>query len=395
MEVITPSVPAKSSKSKGPTKGRRSFKQAEDAKKRKAHGDNTLSNTTTPIPENIYKGKEVYCICRKPDDGTFMVGCEDCNDWFHGKCVGIKESEQGLLLRYICPNCKAKHVASGGDELNGETKWRRKCRLIGCMNPVGEQINGRKSKFCCKDHGLLFFRKELFINGDINKPQKKVSIDLHDLSNVVKHTSFKRFKLMGHEFPQLKSLNISTEEDERLTIIRSKIHDLQNQSRYNVERQYYLSKTTTRTRDLNQLMANKHGVKKKDVCGFDSRLWLNFEQWEAWYNSPKGKEVLQSCDWPISEEVFNSALEKFENGDVQEEGGFEAPLDCVCLKEKRKCLKHTEWQNVILNDCLLNSRAIAVGSERLEAEKKAIIKKSAIKALEKSSKHPHGTVISL
>lgn len=36
----------------------------------------------------------VYCICRKVESG-FMVGCEGgCDDWFHGKCVNIKDYQK-------------------------------------------------------------------------------------------------------------------------------------------------------------------------------------------------------------------------------------------------------------------------------------------------------------
>ena len=29
-----------------------------------------------------------YCICHGPDDGSFMIACDFCDEWFHGKCVG-------------------------------------------------------------------------------------------------------------------------------------------------------------------------------------------------------------------------------------------------------------------------------------------------------------------
>ena len=30
----------------------------------------------------------VYCICRKPyDENEFMIECEICKDWFHGRYV--------------------------------------------------------------------------------------------------------------------------------------------------------------------------------------------------------------------------------------------------------------------------------------------------------------------
>ena len=29
----------------------------------------------------------LYCSCRMPDDGEKMVFCEQCNDWYHAKCL--------------------------------------------------------------------------------------------------------------------------------------------------------------------------------------------------------------------------------------------------------------------------------------------------------------------
>ena len=31
-----------------------------------------------------------YCVCRGPNDGGLMIGCDGgCDEWFHGACVGI------------------------------------------------------------------------------------------------------------------------------------------------------------------------------------------------------------------------------------------------------------------------------------------------------------------
>ncbi|XP_048576210.1 nucleosome-remodeling factor subunit BPTF isoform X2 [Nematostella vectensis] len=51
--------------------------------------------------------EEVYCLCRQPYDETkFYVGCDSCQDWFHGACVGISENEADQLESYVCPRCK-------------------------------------------------------------------------------------------------------------------------------------------------------------------------------------------------------------------------------------------------------------------------------------------------
>ncbi len=49
------------------------------------------------------EGAELFCICRKPDNHTWMIGCDGgCEDWFHGKCVEIKEEDGDLIDKYIC-----------------------------------------------------------------------------------------------------------------------------------------------------------------------------------------------------------------------------------------------------------------------------------------------------
>uniref|UniRef100_A0A2M4BEU5 Putative bromodomain-containing protein n=2 Tax=Anopheles marajoara TaxID=58244 RepID=A0A2M4BEU5_9DIPT len=51
--------------------------------------------------------QELYCLCRRPYDETqFYICCDKCQDWFHGRCVGILQSEAEYIDEYICPNCQ-------------------------------------------------------------------------------------------------------------------------------------------------------------------------------------------------------------------------------------------------------------------------------------------------
>ncbi|XP_074033791.1 nucleosome-remodeling factor subunit NURF301 E(bx) isoform X2 [Leptinotarsa decemlineata] len=53
------------------------------------------------------KREKVYCICRTPYDETkFYVGCDLCNNWFHGDCVNITEESSKTLTEFICTECK-------------------------------------------------------------------------------------------------------------------------------------------------------------------------------------------------------------------------------------------------------------------------------------------------
>lgn len=53
------------------------------------------------------KKEKLYCICRTPYDETkFYVGCDLCNNWFHGECVDITEESSKTMSEFICTECK-------------------------------------------------------------------------------------------------------------------------------------------------------------------------------------------------------------------------------------------------------------------------------------------------
>lgn len=54
----------------------------------------------------------LWCICKQPHNNRFMICCDKCEDWFHGKCVNVtktmsKEIEM-MGKEWRCPNCKAE-----------------------------------------------------------------------------------------------------------------------------------------------------------------------------------------------------------------------------------------------------------------------------------------------
>ncbi|XP_040180279.1 CXXC-type zinc finger protein 1 isoform X2 [Rana temporaria] len=51
----------------------------------------------------------VYCICRKPDINCFMIGCDHCNEWFHGDCINITEKMAKAIREWYCMTCRAKY----------------------------------------------------------------------------------------------------------------------------------------------------------------------------------------------------------------------------------------------------------------------------------------------
>ena len=45
----------------------------------------------------------------------FYIGCEKCPDWFHGRCVGILQSEAGRIEDYECPRCNPSSAVNAAN----------------------------------------------------------------------------------------------------------------------------------------------------------------------------------------------------------------------------------------------------------------------------------------
>lgn len=56
---------------------------------------------------DVFQGENGQIIwicptCTLPDDGSPMIGCDDCEDWYHWDCVGIY-SEPPEDEKWYCP----------------------------------------------------------------------------------------------------------------------------------------------------------------------------------------------------------------------------------------------------------------------------------------------------
>lgn len=57
------------------------------------------------MPKNTYgffTWFTMYFICYFR---RFYICCDTCQDWFHGRCVGVLQAESSNIDEYVCPNC--------------------------------------------------------------------------------------------------------------------------------------------------------------------------------------------------------------------------------------------------------------------------------------------------
>lgn len=62
---------------------------------------------TIDVDESVDDKVWICPDCSLPDDGSPMIGCDDCDEWYHYKCAGILH-EPGEDEQWFCPLCRGK-----------------------------------------------------------------------------------------------------------------------------------------------------------------------------------------------------------------------------------------------------------------------------------------------
>ncbi|XP_072940862.1 uncharacterized protein pps isoform X2 [Epargyreus clarus] len=91
----------------------------------------------------------LWCICKQPHNNRFMICCDGCEDWFHGKCVNITKAmgqqmeEQGIEWR--CPNCKNEK----NKNLNKSSMVQNAIEVV-TPPPVTKDVSSKTICIVCK-----------------------------------------------------------------------------------------------------------------------------------------------------------------------------------------------------------------------------------------------------
>lgn len=383
---------------------------------------------------------EIFCICRKGDNHTWMIACDGpCEEWFHGKCVGIKERDGELIDKYICPHCEQEGFI---------TTWKRMCRRPVCRKPARVK-DDPPSKYCSVECGRMFF-VDLIQRGDSNAqaskdgqyivPQKKekkmrkkvkrarpngtatplvsssrphtpaysederteyetdTSLDDEDLPNrggPLRAAEVKAILLQCSTVDAWRELGKKPEtpprdlddgehsklvfddfEKDRIAVISKDLAELDQKLDDLALREKLLDLIKLRSAGIADDI-KKTNSKLKNVCGYDRRVAWSQDEFLVWYNSQGGKQVIESGKIGPPD------------GDTHMTNGYEAEDDeklstmkgGVCIRNN--CPKHGRtWQKSQLAELRFEQDLIKKRQDNLAQQEHDIRSRAQIRALE-------------
>ena len=119
--------------------------------------------------------ERLWCICQQPHNNRFMICCDSCLDWYHGKCVGItkkmgKEMEE-VGNEWRCPTCRKKEKMEAASE---KTKNELEQKLEAKLQKENEKQLQQEKKQALKKSGA---KKKLGGPGSKKRPGSAMSND--------------------------------------------------------------------------------------------------------------------------------------------------------------------------------------------------------------------------
>ncbi|CEP60108.1 Spp1p LALA0_S01e03224g [Lachancea lanzarotensis] len=279
--------------------------------------------------KDVETGEEVFCICKKPDSGELMVGCDGCDDWFHFSCLKMAKKYNELVFSFYCPYCQAGITGPGAhnDGKLPKTLWRRKCRVLDCFKPIAEN-----SKYCSEEHAVAFMRG---LVDRVEIPGQDSSLVLRQM---LQEPDFDHFKNLGRNGLPTPSADLAPgllTNDGTLQDLEAQLRELRGGAKNGVETQIeQLTQYSQWVQTVNDLLfgdntqenANgdsapaggktsrtrkrKQTVKRKAICGYSSELKA-----------------------PCSAEDFVAEFKQLDSESTELKG--------VCCK--LRCVRHSDW----------------------------------------------------
>lgn len=306
-------------------------------------------------PKYDLNSEELFCVCRKTDNGELMIMCDGCDSWFHFKCMKLNKKNANLVSKFYCKFCKWKEV--------GSTRWKRKCRLEYCYEPIRPN-----SKYCCDDHGIFYMRQNLL---EKNYNGKGITSSMVQTILTRVNDNFDTLKNLGTAFPELPEVkqfkldgtgSIPDSIKTNLNLINSRLKILEVQMELYNLRTNSLIEIKDKIKLINEKLSKD---KRVEICCYDKNIELG--------------DVL------LYEEILHQSFTEFEDQIDEDSVWFK---DRICTKDKKRCIRHNGWWNLINDEFSKKLTQLEIDLEILKDEREDVFRDYSIKIYESTSETP-------
>ncbi|KAA8624743.1 TNG2 Chromatin remodeling protein contains PhD zinc finger [Pyrenophora tritici-repentis] len=289
------------------------------------------SQTHATDEDDSSEDHNLYCLCKKPDNHKWMIGCDGgCDDWFHGDCVNMKQADEELVDKFICPLCE--------ENGKGHTTWKPMCRRDGCRKPARLAKDRDLKALVDASPNIQAFKN--LGTGVLTPPQTA-------------SPSRATFPSNGED------LALTAGEIERLTALHKEKSQLKDRLEVLKDREKFVSMAKEQAVRL----ADREKLKMKDFCGYDSRLSWSDAEFLLWRNSRHGRAAFTHSTLSPTDEQISATDGDAIDMDVEAK-------ETACLK--KRCQKHPQWQKLNLQDARFEELEVVEAIRECEKEERSV-----------------------
>ncbi|KIM24052.1 hypothetical protein M408DRAFT_331973 [Serendipita vermifera MAFF 305830] len=327
--------------------------------------------------------KRLYCVCRELYDNRFMLGCDNCDEWFHPPCLGMEDFQCDLLEHFYCASCRKVDPSL-------KTTWRIRC-ANGQQHPYPDTADAcwkaalpPLSKYCSTECGMDAMERRIApivcanaglgpaAEGELLIPRTPaVKTEMTRLWRGVKDAR-KRDAVVVPASQRVQSSTQSSPADIKVPPQRTDAEKLAaSLIELSNELENLTNDTHMRSRELEFILARgrlarlaiQWSDKSENVtrCCFDSRILLEGAEWEEWVEGV-GRAVLEgtmdaSGTVGLSAHAGRAAFVDGNGNGTGEEEELRLEMDAAdspWCDGRRKCERHFGWQKLCMAEFELN-----------------------------------------
>lgn len=353
-------------------------------------------------PKYSLDSEEVFCTCRRPDNGELMVACDGCDEWFHFKCMGLDKRNKDLVRNFYCKFCDVL-------QRKGKSVWKKKCKVAACYKPIDGE-----SQFCSTEHGEQYWREFLDRFGASAGTGAPLGIEHNSTELLSRQQAENLIQLLstreellavGNTLPVFDKgpLQSTPSQETEMAANRAAVGALSEESENLKFKLGYLLKLKDILVHLNELLTvsmdpenqamldtdgtlgegeevAKLGEKKKkksrtskkvkkfriDICGFDQRILNDEKTWAEFKNSSECEDMMRFENFtPEEKRLITEHYEALKGPAASTASCGSTILAKICTADKRKCHLHNGWYSMIKDGLELK-----IGENSAEVDKK-------------------------